>query len=328
MPRRTSNRPIGHRGGQRWPDHQGCSPDPAGRHGLRLVSGWEDPAHAPVPAVLRTSVPARSSRHEIDVATGDVHEDAVRRRVLRRVGSGLRSTEPGEPQRSGPGRPRAGAPPRTSMNHWRGRGRHRVSSVATMVTSHPRRPWTSETASNGPGRAIMTPSPNSSMLGSRGWTRQPGSSSATRNSRVTRSRRHSSGLGETCRAFVTPTASTAGSSKLTVNACLDLVRRRRRRPDRGRAFADQPAHGVRLPGALADRELVDQALRRLDPGHRAVVALHYLLGMPLPEVAAGPGDPARDGEVPAPLLARGDAGGTRRRNHRRARPTVAGGQVA
>ena len=30
----------------------------------------------------------------------------------------------------------------------------------------------------------------------------------------------------------------------------------------------------------------DEALRHLDPGHRAVVALHYLLGMPLPEVAA------------------------------------------
>ena len=29
-----------------------------------------------------------------------------------------------------------------------------------------------------------------------------------------------------------------------------------------------------------------QALRHLDPGHRAVVALHYLLGMPLPDVAS------------------------------------------
>ena len=39
-------------------------------------------------------------------------------------------------------------------------------------------------------------------------------------------------------------------------------------------------------GSLADRQLLDEALARLDPGHRAVVALHYLLGMPLPEVAA------------------------------------------
>ena len=44
-------------------------------------------------------------------------------------------------------------------------------------------------------------------------------------------------------------------------------------------------------GSLADRELVDRALARLDPGHRAVVALHYLLGMPLPDVAASLGIP-------------------------------------
>ena len=74
--------------------------------------------------------------------------------------------------------------------------------------------------------------------------------------------------------------------KLTVNACLDLVRRRRRR-----AFEVElaPLHDPSTPdfaGALADRDAVDQALRHLDPGHRAVVALHYLLGMPLPEVAA------------------------------------------
>ena len=36
---------------------------------------------------------------------------------------------------------------------------------------------------------------------------------------------------------------------------------------------------------------MDQALRGLDPGHRAVVALHYLLGMPLPQVATSLGIP-------------------------------------
>jgi RNA polymerase sigma-70 factor (ECF subfamily) len=54
---------------------------------------------------------------------------------------------------------------------------------------------------------------------------------------------------------------------------------------------DSPAPSD-LSGALADRELVDSALRRLDPGHRAVVAMHYLLGMPLPEVAATLGIPS------------------------------------
>ena len=79
--------------------------------------------------------------------------------------------------------------------------------------------------------------------------------------------------------------------RLTVNACLDLVRRRRRRPIEVQISpvdsTDVPDHA----NAFADRELLDVALRRLDPSHRAVVALHYLLGMPLPEVAVALGIP-------------------------------------
>ena len=79
--------------------------------------------------------------------------------------------------------------------------------------------------------------------------------------------------------------------RLLVNACLDLVRRRRRRPIEIELSpidsTDVPDHSI----AFADRELLDTALRRLDPGHRAVVALHYLLGMPLPDVAVALGIP-------------------------------------
>ena len=79
--------------------------------------------------------------------------------------------------------------------------------------------------------------------------------------------------------------------RLTVNACLDLARRRRRRPIEVELTPiDSPAPSD-MSGALADRELVDAALRRLDPGHRAVVAMYYLLGMPLHEVAASLGIP-------------------------------------
>jgi RNA polymerase sigma-70 factor (ECF subfamily) len=73
--------------------------------------------------------------------------------------------------------------------------------------------------------------------------------------------------------------------RLTVNACLDLVRRRRRRPLEVQL---SPIDSLNVPdqySAFAERERLNEALRRLDPGHRAVVALHYLLGMPLPEVA-------------------------------------------
>jgi RNA polymerase sigma-70 factor, ECF subfamily len=79
--------------------------------------------------------------------------------------------------------------------------------------------------------------------------------------------------------------------RLTINACLDLIRRRKRRVIEVELLViDTPAmHDV--AGALADRQLLDQALAGLSPGHRAVVALHYLLGMSLPEAAASLGIP-------------------------------------
>ena len=44
-------------------------------------------------------------------------------------------------------------------------------------------------------------------------------------------------------------------------------------------------------GMLADREVVDAAMRRLDEHGRAIVVLHYFLGMPLTDVAATLGIP-------------------------------------
>jgi RNA polymerase sigma factor (sigma-70 family) len=79
--------------------------------------------------------------------------------------------------------------------------------------------------------------------------------------------------------------------RLTVNACLDLLRRRRRRP---MEVELSPIGSMNMPdpsSVFAERELLDVALKRLDPGHRAVVAMHYLLGMPLPEVATSLGIP-------------------------------------
>jgi RNA polymerase sigma-70 factor (ECF subfamily) len=79
--------------------------------------------------------------------------------------------------------------------------------------------------------------------------------------------------------------------RLTVNACLDLVRRRRRRVIEVELSPIQLAAGGDSTATLADRQVLDDALARLDPGHRAVVALHYLLGMPLPDVATSLGIP-------------------------------------
>ena len=73
--------------------------------------------------------------------------------------------------------------------------------------------------------------------------------------------------------------------RLTANACLDLVRRRRRRPMEVE-LTDLGAPGPSDVSAdFARRELVAEALGHLDHGHRAVVALHFLLGMPLRDVA-------------------------------------------
>jgi RNA polymerase sigma-70 factor, ECF subfamily len=72
--------------------------------------------------------------------------------------------------------------------------------------------------------------------------------------------------------------------RLTVNACLDIARRRRR-------VMEVTIHSLQFAGQadiaadLVQRETVDEALSTLDPGHRAVVALHYLLDLPLREVA-------------------------------------------
>jgi RNA polymerase sigma-70 factor (ECF subfamily) len=74
--------------------------------------------------------------------------------------------------------------------------------------------------------------------------------------------------------------------RLTVNACLDLARRRTRRPIEVE-IAELEAPPVPAgEAAVEDRETVDAALRRLDPVSRAVVVLHFYHGLSLPEVGA------------------------------------------
>jgi RNA polymerase sigma-70 factor (ECF subfamily) len=73
--------------------------------------------------------------------------------------------------------------------------------------------------------------------------------------------------------------------RLIVDACLDLVRRRRRRVIEVELTPIDTYATPDIAASLADCQVLDQALARLDPGHRAVVAMHYLLGMPLPDVA-------------------------------------------
>jgi RNA polymerase sigma-70 factor (ECF subfamily) len=80
--------------------------------------------------------------------------------------------------------------------------------------------------------------------------------------------------------------------RLMVNACLDLARRRRRRPIEVEIMPLDSPSTVDVAGEFADRQMLDDALQRLDVPHRAVVVLHYFVGLPLPEVATALGIPA------------------------------------
>jgi len=79
--------------------------------------------------------------------------------------------------------------------------------------------------------------------------------------------------------------------RLTVNACLDIARHRRRRVIEVELDPIDMPDVVDMAGALADREIVDSAMRRLDESGRAIVVLHYFLGMPLTDVASTLGIP-------------------------------------
>ena len=74
--------------------------------------------------------------------------------------------------------------------------------------------------------------------------------------------------------------------RLTVHACLDIARRRRRRVFEVELTPIAHPHVSDASSDVAERELLNDALRRLEPEWRAVVVMHYYLGMPLPDVAA------------------------------------------
>ena len=79
--------------------------------------------------------------------------------------------------------------------------------------------------------------------------------------------------------------------RITVRSCLELLRRRRRRVIEVELTpsADVPVGDI---GAfVVDRDQVERALRRLDPDWRALVVVHYFLGLPVPEAAAALGIP-------------------------------------
>ena len=79
--------------------------------------------------------------------------------------------------------------------------------------------------------------------------------------------------------------------RLTVNACLDAARHRRRRVIEVELT---PTVDIPVPdgsGSRAERDELDAALRGLEPELRAIVVLHYYLELTLPETAHALGLP-------------------------------------
>jgi RNA polymerase sigma-70 factor (ECF subfamily) len=79
--------------------------------------------------------------------------------------------------------------------------------------------------------------------------------------------------------------------RLVIRACIDILRRRGRRPIEVELSPIEAPTVTDLASIVADRDLLDAALRRLRPEWRAVVVLHYYLGLPLPDVASTLGIP-------------------------------------
>ena len=101
----------------------------------------------------------------------------------------------------------------------------------------------------------------------------------------------SSAPGGPCRRYATRTGSTPGCADSSSTRASTSLRKQHHRAIEveiteigGPSIAD-------IAPAIVDRELVDEALRHLDPEWRAVVVMHYFLGMPLPEVAGTLGIP-------------------------------------
>jgi RNA polymerase sigma factor (sigma-70 family) len=72
---------------------------------------------------------------------------------------------------------------------------------------------------------------------------------------------------------------------LVAHACIDLVRKRRRRVVEVELTPIHVTEVLDHAKDVADRDLLDRALARLEPEARAVVVLHFYLDLPLPRVA-------------------------------------------
>lgn len=90
-------------------------------------------------------------------------------------------------------------------------------------------------------------------------------------------------------------------ARILVNGCRDRLRRRKVRPIAVTLDTERQTHAATedVFDRLATDDALGQALRRLSPDHRAVIALRYWADLPVEEIAARTGD--RTGTVKSRL---------------------------
>jgi RNA polymerase sigma-70 factor (ECF subfamily) len=80
--------------------------------------------------------------------------------------------------------------------------------------------------------------------------------------------------------------------RLTINACLDVARHRgRRRPFEVQLPSIDPPTATDLAGQVANRDRLERGFRRLGVDQRAILVLHYYIGLPMPAMAETLGIP-------------------------------------
>jgi RNA polymerase sigma-70 factor (ECF subfamily) len=79
--------------------------------------------------------------------------------------------------------------------------------------------------------------------------------------------------------------------RLTVNACLDVARRRRRRPVEVELTPYVPAFTADASIVIAQRDQLERGFIHLSTEHRAVLVLHYYVGLTVPALASTLGIP-------------------------------------